>query len=260
MLKEITREERLIQTPLENADELIRFFRKKSKLIIFDIGSCDGLDSIRYAKLFPNSKIYAFEPLRKNIQLINENIKKFNCSNILPFELALSDKNGVSEFFISSGRPENIDEKDTWNYGNKSSSLLSPEKHLEIHPFIKFNEKVFVNTQTLYDFCEKELINIIDFVHLDVQGAELMVLTGAKEKIRAIKMIWLEVENIELYKNQPLKKDIELFMSHNGFTIIKSTVNHISGDQLWVNYRFFKKSITHNFWLLFFKIKNLLNL
>lgn len=241
-------DESYINSPIVIEKELIDFFNKKTKIVIFDIGSCDGLDSIKYSNIFPNSKIYAFEPLDNNIDLIKKNIKKYKKTNIVPIQIALSDKNGEVDFYISSGKKSD----NSISEWNKSSSLLEPEKHIEIFPWVKFNERIKVKTQTVEDFCNYNNIDSIDFIHMDVQGAELLVLNGAKSKINFIKMIWLEVENIDLYKNQPLKKDVENFMMSNGFSLIKDTVNNIAGDQLWVNYNFFmRKKITHNIWKLY---------
>jgi hypothetical protein len=74
---------------------------------------------------------------------------------------------------------------------------------------------------------------------MDVQGAELMGLDGASSRISDIKMIWLEVENIELYKNEPLKSDTEFFLIQKGFNKIKDTVYNFSWDQLLGNYDYF---------------------
>jgi len=233
--------------------DLFSHFKKEDKLSIFDIGSCDGLDSVKYAKMFPESLIYAFEPLSKNIELIHSNIKIYGTSNIKVVPIALSDKKGQEKFYVSSGNPEELKSSE-WDYGNKSSSLLPPDKTTEVLDWLKFDNIETVETTTLHQFCQENNIKLIDFIHMDVQGAELLVLNGAKEYISKIKMIWLEVENISLYKDQPLKKDVESFMIENGFTKIKDTVNHIAGDQLWVNLNYFpKKKVTHTLWKIYSK-------
>jgi FkbM family methyltransferase len=238
--------EKYLSTPIGIETELNKFFNLKKELIVLDIGSCEGLDAIKYSRLFPNSKIYAFEALNSNYLSINDNIKSFKVKNIFPFNVALSNQNGEADFFVSSGEPDNDRNNKDWNYGNKSSSLLPPEKTLQVHDWLKFKQKERVKTLTLKSFCKNNKIKLIDFIHMDVQGAELMVLIGAEELISKIKMIWLEVENVELYKDQPLKQDVEKFMKSKGFTKIKDTVGQIAGDQLWVNLKFFpKKKITH---------------
>jgi FkbM family methyltransferase len=246
--------EKYINLPVEIEKELFAHFKKDEDLIIFDIGSCDGLDSIKYARMFPSSKIYAFEPLSKNVELIYSNLTTYSVSNIQVVPLALSDKKGQEKFYVSSGNPEELKSPD-WDYGNKSSSLLPPDKSTEVLDWLKFDLVETVETNTLHAFCKENQIQLIDYIHIDVQGAELMVLDGASEFISRIKMIWMEVENIPLYKDQPLKTEVELYMHRNGFTKIKDTVNHISGDQLYVNLNFFpKKKLTNTIWRIYSKL------
>ena len=245
-----------LSAPLEISKELDSYFDSNQVKLILDIGACDGLDSIKYARLFPCSIVYSFEPLLKNFELINKKITQYNVTNVLPIKLALSNEKGIATFHVSSGRPEEITDDLDWDFGNKSSSLLEPNKTKEIHPWLKFQERIHVQTDTLENFLNERNKKIVDFVHLDVQGAELMVLQGAGKFIRNIKMIWLEVENVELYKNQPLATDVEHFLQFNGFSKIKDTVNHIAGDQLWVNFNFFpKKKLTHIIYKILKKIK-----
>lgn len=237
-------DELYLKTPFEIEKELLEYFKFKKPKYIFDIGACDGLDSIKYSWLFPKAKVFSFEPIENNYKLFVKNIEKYNVKNIVIEQIALSDNNGVAEFYLSSGSPEDIDNPD-WDYGNKSSSLLKPNKTTEILPWLKFENKQMVRTKTLSSYMVENKIDVIDFIHMDVQGAELMVLNGAKEHLKNIKMIWLEVENIELYKNQPLKNDVEDFLSQNNFKKIKDTVNAIAGDQLWIQYSYFPhKKIT----------------
>jgi FkbM family methyltransferase len=232
-------DEQYLTSEIEIKNELLSFFKQNANITIFDIGSCEGLDSIRYKKLFSNAKIYAFEPLTGNIELIKENLRKHGTSDIYPIQLALSDKEGKADFYVSSGTPEHLQNETDWNYGNKSSSLLPPNKAKEIFKWLKFDKKEVVETSTLEKFCIDHNIDEIDFIHMDVQGAELMVLEGAKSKMSNIKVIWMEVENLELYEKQPLKEDVRKYMTNAGFTKFKDTVDFISGDQLWVNLKHF---------------------
>ena len=249
-------DQKYLDTPIEIEDELKDFFCINKPKYIFDIGACDGLDSIKYSKLFPFSKVYSFEPLENNATLLLENLLKYNVQNVFLHRLALSNTKGEAEFYVSTGRPENISQDIEWDFGNKSSSLLEPNKTMDIHPWLKFQEKILVPTETLNNFLIENKIELVDFVHMDVQGAELMVLQGAQKYLNKIKMIWLEVENVELYKNQPLAMDVETYLKSNGFTKIKDTVNHIAGDQLWVNYSFFPyKKIKRNLYNVLRTIK-----
>jgi 2-O-methyltransferase len=245
-------EEEYLKIPIGIEKKLQSYFKKDGKMSILDIGSCEGLDSIKYSRLFPNAKIFAFEPMEKNYSLLEKNILKFKATSIQPFKIALSNNNGTADFFISSGKPEGTGEDETWDYGNKSSSLLQPDKIKDEIAWLQFKEKVTVETIMLQTFCATHNIQSIDLIHMDVQGAELMVLEGAQSLIQKIKVVWLEVEKISLYKNQPFKNDIEAFMTQNGFAKIKDTAGKVYGDQLWVNLKFFpKKSFIHKLYNFF---------
>lgn len=229
-----------IKEELPFSKELGRYYGRRDKLVIFDIGSCEGEDTIRLKKRFPKSTIYTFEALPSNIDIIKRNLKRYGLSADLLFQLALSDKDGTADFYVSSGHPDHIP-KGEWDFGNKSSSLLPPKEHTKTLEWIKFNEKISVKTQRLDAFCRKHKVSKIDFIYMDVQGAELMVLQGAGDLLADVGAIWMEVEAVELYKSQPLKNDVERFMDSHGFVKVKDTVDKISGDQLYVN----RKLVVH---------------
>lgn len=225
-----------INSPPEIKDDLLGLFNQSDPLQIFDIGACEGEDAVRYSKLFHNSTVFLFEPRPDNLKKVEENISKYNCTNIRVSDLALSNENGNATFYLSSGQPDLENKPEDWDFGNKSSSLLPPSEEMKKHTeWLEFKETLEVTTKRLDEFCNANKVEQIDFIHMDVQGAELMVLEGAGSFINKIAAIWLEVEAVELYKGQPLKNDIELFMEKNGFIRIKSTVNNIAGDQLYAN-------------------------
>lgn len=224
-------------SPVKNT--LLKLFKKTGGLVILDVGACEGEESIRYKKIFPLASIFLFEPLPKNQERILENFKKNNLENVSLIPIALSDENGSTKFYTSSGRPNEVQKDLDWDFGNKSSSLLAPQLK-NMPEWLKFNEVIEVQTMTLDFFVKDHKIDCIDFIHMDVQGAELKVLEGAKENIKKIKAIWLEVSNVELYKNQPLRNEIEVFMKNNHFQLIKSEFSGEFGDQFYVNKRYFK--------------------
>jgi FkbM family methyltransferase len=56
-----------------------------------------------------------------------------------------------------------------------------------------------------------------DFLKLDVQGAELLVLEGAVARLAHILVVHVEVEFLPLYKRQPLFADIDARLRAHGF-------------------------------------------
>ncbi len=221
---------------------LQKYFLAADTLTILDVGACEGLSSVRYARQFPNAKVYAFEPIPTNIARIKTHLKKYGIQNVSIIPDCLSDEAGEATFYVSSGTPEAFQNEDlNWDYGNKSSSLLPPVEGTGIHPWLKFREKIKVKTRRLESFCTENQITEIDFIHMDVQGAELKVLEGAGKMLESTKHIWLEVENVELYKDQPLKKDVERFLSTHGFLLVLDTAKKsFSGDQYWISEKDFK--------------------
>ncbi|WP_367267754.1 FkbM family methyltransferase [Okeania sp. SIO2C9] len=77
-----------------------------------------------------------------------------------------------------------------------------------------------IQTTTLDDFCHSEGINEIDFMQVDTQGGELKVLEGAKDILKSVLFLKVEVEFTSMYENQPLFADIDLYMRKSGFTFL----------------------------------------
>lgn len=230
-----------IKSDLPHKSELLKYFSTQDQLTIFDIGSCEAEDSIRYSLLFPNACIYAFEPLANNFIKCQSNISKYKTQNIKLFNVALSDQKGSADFFVSSGSPDGKSNTNDWDYGNKSSSLLEPDKVKDIFKWLKFNEKVSVPTTTIKEICINEGLSDIDIIHLDVQGAELLVLKGAGKWLNKVRIIWLEAENVTLYKDQPLKKDLHEFLESQGFIKTLDSASGVAGDLFYYNSKYFEQ-------------------
>src|ERR1017187_5671711 len=93
---------------VEIKEELFRYFSTDKVINIFDIGSCEGEDSIKYSLMFPNSKVYSFEPLKSNFEKAKKNIENYQLKNIYLFNEALSNKVGETDFYVSSGHPDHL--------------------------------------------------------------------------------------------------------------------------------------------------------
>ncbi len=70
-----------------------------------------------------------------------------------------------------------------------------------------------VDITTLDQVCQTEGIHEIDFLQVDVQGADLQVLKGASQTLdRTILAVQIEVEFSHLYRHQPLFADVDTFL------------------------------------------------
>jgi FkbM family methyltransferase len=162
--------------------------------VILDIGGNIGITAIYLACLFPDAKIYTFEPLPDNFEILKKNIQNYN--NIEAFNFGLGSKNGSFKVYLSND-PENFGGISFYPdpVGNKSNSFITCE--------VKNINKV-LNTLR---------IQSIDLIKIDTEGAEYDILMALQKKILK-NTSWITGE---LHGN----KDFELlnYLNDFGFSI-----------------------------------------
>jgi FkbM family methyltransferase len=172
--------------------------------VIIDCGSHDGSDSIELAKLFTGASIHSFEPVN---ELYNRLVKNTNTyENITCYSIALADKNGSMNFYISEGGSD------------ASSSLLEPKEHLNDHPDTYFSKKVDVVTKTLDTWAIENAIEGIDMLWLDMQGYELKMLKASEFILNTVSVIHTEVSTRETYKEVAQYNELKSFLEAKGFS------------------------------------------
>jgi FkbM family methyltransferase len=110
--------------------------------------------------------------------------------------------------------------------GGQSSSILEPDKHKDMFSFVKFEEDVFMRSTTLDDILQflisngySNVIDNLDTLYMDVQGAEFKVLLGSPRTLKKINYIYTEFIRGELYQGmQSLETYCSLLDAH-GFTL-----------------------------------------
>ncbi len=180
--------------------ELIRECVGKEDPTILEIGCNDGGHTLWFLEIFKNPNIYCFEPDPRAIARFKTKVGRR--SNINLFEIALSDHNGNVEFYQSSGQRDEEQTKSMPNGWDLSGSIRQPKDHLVVHPWIKFDHKISVTTSTLDSWCQKHGLGEIDFIWMDVQGAEIDVFRGGINTLNKTRFIYTEYNNQELYKGQ----------------------------------------------------------
>lgn len=78
-----------------------------------------------------------------------------------------------------------------------------------------------IQTVSIDDFTAQAGIERIDFVKIDIQGAELDAFQGGTKSLTSSVAIVSEVEFIELYENQPLFADVDRELRGQGFMFHK---------------------------------------
>jgi len=104
------------------------------------------------------------------------------------------------------------------NY-SPTSSLLKPNTPVisQFHGLGEYMEVLNIKAVQTTRLDDLEEISQIDFLKIDVQGAELQVFQGAKNLLGSTLLIQTEIEFVELYENQPLFADIDNYLRTLGF-------------------------------------------
>ena len=157
--------------------------------VLWDVGANVGLYSI-YAAKKKNCTVFSFEPSVFNLEFLARNIFQNNLvSNISIVPLALSDKLNISKFNMGAtdwgGALSTFDQ----NYGYDGKEMSTVFKYNTIG-------------LSMADAVEKLKISKPDFIKIDVDGIEHLILSGGEEILSNIKGILIEVnDNFETQRD-----------------------------------------------------------
>lgn len=146
-----------------------------------------------------------------------------------------------------------------------SSLYLPNERYLArfqgLPELVNLDFSIGIETTTLDAFCQEENIEEIDFLQIDVQGADLDVLRGAVNVLnKTVSAIQIEVEFSDLYINQPLFSDVDIFLRNQKFSLFdiflahrpryilkEKSHKHPYGQLLWGDAFYVRDLLSENF-------------
>ena len=148
---------------------------------------------------FPSSKIIGFEIEKEVCEKMNSEAK----DGIKYYSYALGEKNEKRKFYVTQNP--------------MCSSLYKPNEEL-IKLYNNFEvayvkKEIEIDTISLDYFVDKHDVGNVDFIKIDVQGAELDVFKGGAKTLENVLKIVCEVEFIQHYENQPLFGDVSKYLS-----------------------------------------------
>jgi FkbM family methyltransferase len=211
------------QHPREALDIVKKYLPENP--VIFEAGAYDGNDTTEIAKFWPQCTIHAFEPIPELYRKLVKNTHY--CPRIHTYELAVSDSVGTARMYVS-------EEPNAPNVPSQSSSLLAPKEHLKYSGTL-FKDTINVQTTTIDAWAEKNNIDHIDFMWLDMQGYELNALMASPNIMSTVKAVLTEIEFVEAYEGQYLFKDLRRWFESQGFELIAINNSYgWFGDALFV--------------------------
>jgi FkbM family methyltransferase len=154
---------------LEN--DLVRLTTSAPIQTIFDVGANHGQSAMRFSRAFKGSKIYSFEPVKSNYEILHA-----RCST-MP---------GITT--INKGLGKEITRM---NIGLSSHpgghSLLLPES---------MSQSELIGLTTIDAVMEEYRLEKIDLIKIDVEGYELQVLQGTEAALNSNKIRYIYAECI----------------------------------------------------------------
>jgi len=181
-------------------NKVIHLLPEFAEITLVDIGAAGGLEP-RWNQIARNINYIGFEPdISAHKKLVDMG---HNCRDYMVHPFAIwSDSEGIAINF--SRKPE------------VSSHFAANMDFLVNFPESNRFERIKVES-VMSKTLDSLKVKNPDFIKIDIQGAELNALLGAKETLKSCIGVELEVEFTEMYLGQPLFGDIAKYLVDSGF-------------------------------------------
>lgn len=188
-------------------DYVYDFLRSRGHADLYvDVGAASGIISERIAA--DTSRLLAFEPFRNNARLFRKRFADY--PNVRLIEKAVSNRCGRTTFFVDStvqgdepGWDDHVGYSSVGRIGTSVAGTLNNYVAVGLAALRhKRGARVLrVETTTLDDELRGQ---VVDFLKVDVQGAERLVLEGAASALKSqrIKLLYLEWSGDEAVERQ----------------------------------------------------------
>jgi FkbM family methyltransferase len=175
-------------------------------MVVLELGANRGVTTVALAKrVGPEGQVHAFEPVPEYYAALMENLRLNEVDNVTAHQLAVTDK-----------------ESDTTYYKHgEGSGIVQADSA----------EPIQVGTTSLDNFAAEHALEHIDLINMDCEGAELLVLRGAKKTLQRHGLsIFCEIHHYYLSRLGQSVHDVVEFLHASGFEVSPVSVEALHGD------------------------------
>jgi hypothetical protein len=179
---------------------------------------CEELNAYKEYLNVSQEDIIWIDGIREKVR----HAKKRNIPNV--YQAVISDEDG-----------KNVNFNITNNF--QSSSIFELGTHKQEHPHVKVMKTVTRITTTLENFFKNNNLDPskCNMWCFDIQGAELLALKGGKNLLCNVDVLYLEVNEKELYVGCANVSEIDCFLKNYGFERVETFMtNHGWGDAIYI--------------------------
>ena len=206
---------------VERAEQLFYLKYLREGMTVLDVGAHVGQLTLMFSRLVGQAEgqgcVHAFEPGGEAFRRLANACQAAGLRNVVLNNLALADKQGQIRLNVYD------DDHLAW-----STQALRPLENYGINVRPVSVEEPDASTVDLY--CEKNAVTKIDLLKIDVEGAELQVLIGARNMLESRRIACVAFEFGQTtfdMGNEP--NQIEGYLSGMGYRIR----NLIAGDPVF---------------------------
>ena len=147
-------------------EEIYKFKTSNPRPVILDCGAHIGMSILFFKNIYPEASIIAFEPDTHNYELTKKNLENWKYKDVELVKKAVWINNGSIQFNQLNDMGSSIVES-----GNNNSG-----------------DVISVECVRLKDF----LVNKVDFLKLDIEGAEFAVINDCMDKLQNVENLFIE--------------------------------------------------------------------
>lgn len=175
--------------------EIYRFKASGDQPRIIDCGANIGLSVLYFSHLYPKAVITAFEPDHQNFELLQKNINSYQLSNVQLEKKAVWTHNGSITFEATGGQGSKIGE----------------------------GGGITVPCQRLADLLQEP----VDFLKIDIEGAEFPVIKDCAPVLKNVKHLFLEYHG-KIAQSKELTEMLEILHQAGFDYYIKEAADNVS--------------------------------